>query len=243
MISFIIVDDKNEICEKEKTIIDNYMMKYDIKYIIKTFNGYNADFSKEIKKDKGLKVYLLDIKTKDGSGIDIARIIREKQCDWKSIIMIITAYPEYKYEALCSRLYILDFIVKENSFEERIKKCMDIVLDNYHKKENSITYKYNSYFNVIDYKDIIYIEKEQDSKRCIIHTTYGDEVMPKSLIAIEQKLDTRFFKTHRSLIINIKQVKKYDYQNNRIIFKNGEYTELVSRDKKKKLVEYIKNNA
>ena len=241
MLTFIVVDDKNEIRNQEIKVIDSYMMNFDIKYKIKEYSEYNSDFEKDVKKVTGQKIYLLDIMTDNGSGIDATRMIREEYNDWQSTIIIITAYPEYKYEALGARLYILDFITKADSFTKRLKEGIGIALDNYHKKPNTISYKYNSYINIIDYKDIIYIEKEPDSKRCTIHTTSGDEKIPKGLTELEKELDNRFFRTHRSLIVNTDKIKRFDYQQNCIIFKNGEYTELVSRNKKKDLMEHLTN--
>lgn len=242
MVTFIVVDDVKEIRDKEKDIIEKHMMRYDAKYKVKTYDEYNAEFKKEITKEEGLKIYLLDIKTKKSSGIDIARMIREQYNDWRSIIVVITAYPEYKYEALGARLYILDFIVKVNDFEKRLKEALNIALNNYHQKGNKLNYKYNSYLYVINFNDILYIEKEQDSKRSVIHTTYGNEYIPKNLKEINTLLDERFLQVHRSLIINLEFVKRYNYKENMIVFKNGDTTTLIARSKKKELMQSLIDN-
>lgn len=46
--------------------------------------------------------------------------------------------------------------------------------------------------------------------------------------------DPRFFKTHRSCIINLNNVINYDIENNIIKFKHGE-TNLISRTQKEEL--------
>ena len=100
MVNFIVCEDEKVLRNETKDIIDSLMMNYDIDYKINEFDGYNNKFEEIVKKDTGFKIYLLDIKTKKGSGIDAARIIREQYDDWNSVIILITSYSEYKYEAL-----------------------------------------------------------------------------------------------------------------------------------------------
>ena len=112
MLNFIIGEDNTKFSARTKQIIENFMMNYDIEYHMDCFLNYGKDFKKAAKAESGFKIYFLDIKTDEGSGLDAARMIREELDDWVSIIVIITSYTEYKYEALGNRLYLLDFISK-----------------------------------------------------------------------------------------------------------------------------------
>jgi len=114
-------------------------------------------------------------------------------------------------------------------------------MNNYDKRENSITYEYNHICHKIEFRHIISIEKEPESKRCIIHTTYGDKVIPGSLNTVLRLLDKRFVKIHRSLIVNTDQIVSYDIAKNKISFKDGMSTTLVARDRKKELVGRVKH--
>ena len=102
-----------------------------------------------------------------------------------------------------------------------------------------LSYEYNHTYYRIEYRQIIYIEKEQDSKRCIIRTKDGKQLIPGSLNEVEKKLDNRFFKTHKSLIVNLDEIALYEIKENKITFKNGEVTYLISRNKKKELIENV----
>ncbi len=82
MINFIICEDEKTLRDETKKIIVSYMMNHDIDYKIYEFDCYDKKFEQIIKKDIGFKIYLLDIITKNGTGIDAARIIREKYDDW-----------------------------------------------------------------------------------------------------------------------------------------------------------------
>ena len=105
-----------------------------------------------------------------------------------------------------------------------------------------LNFEYNHTYYMIEYRQIIYIEKEPDSKRCIIKTKYGNQVIPGTLSEVYKKLDDRFLKVHKSMIINTNEILKYEIRKNKLTFKNGEHTHLVSRSKKKELIESVCSN-
>ena len=188
------------------------------------------------------KIYLLDIQTDTNSGLNVARRIREEQDDWISIIIIITAFGEYRYEALGTRLYLLDFINKVYDCEDKIRDTLEIAMKHYDNRRKSLRFEYNYIMKNIEFRHIIYIEKEQDSKRCIIKTTYGDQYINKSLNDMYELLDSRFIKTSRSCIANSDFIKEFIIAENKLVFKNGEYTYLISRSMKKGLRKYARVN-
>ncbi|MDD6879582.1 MAG: LytTR family transcriptional regulator DNA-binding domain-containing protein [bacterium] len=242
MINFIICDDNKEFLIREKKIIDNLMMKYDIEYECKMFTNYGNDFQNFMKEEKGFKIYLLDIQIDEISGLDAARIIREEYDDWTSVIILVTAYNEFKYEALTNRLYLLDFINKLNNYEENLKEDIHRALKNYNNREKTLKFEYNHVLKTVEYRHIVYIEKELDSKRCIINTIYGNMIIPKTLTEVYKMLDERFIKTSRSMIINSDYIEQYNYKENKITFINGETTYQISRGMKKGIKDYVEHN-
>ena len=241
MLNFIVCEDDKTLRKTEVEEITKFMMNYDIDYKIYEFNEYDNSFYSCVNKEENFKIYLLDIVTAKSSGVDAARKIREEYDDWSSVIMIITSHPEYKYEALTSRLFLLDFINKLNNMENKLQENLNIAMKHYNKRQKQLRFLYNRNYYNIELRDIVCIEKEPDSKRCIISTKYGKEIIPGTLDSIYKKLDNRFIKTHKSLIVNLDEVRKFDISNNKITFKNGETTYLVSRNKKKELINYVSN--
>lgn len=236
LLNFVVCDDNKSFSKIMKTTIDNYMLNYEQDYKIFHFEGYDEKFEEFVNKDIGFKIYFLDIKTKHGSGLDAARVIREKYDDWVSIIIIVTSHEEYRYEALSNRLYLLDFVNKLNNCEEHIKDDIKKAINNYNKRYKSLSYEYNHIFHKIEFRHIINIEKEQDSKRCIIRTTYGNTYISETLNEVKAKLDDRFIKTHRSLIINKDKICSFDPKTNTLEFSDGSQTNLIARSKKKELM-------
>ena len=242
MLNFIICDDEKEFRDLIINEIDKFMMNYDVEYKKYPFETYDEKFEAVARKDLGFKVYFFDIKTKSGSGLDAARFIREELDDWTSIIIIVTAFSEYRYEALSNRLYLLDFISKFDNCKSKLKETLKIIYKQYNSREKCLNYEYNYTLYKIELKNIIYIEKEQDSKRCIIHTTYGTFKAPFTLTALSKQLDKRFLKVHKSLILNVDKVRTYNTKENEVLFVNGTSTNLISRNGKKELIEYVTNN-
>ena len=241
VINFIICEDELVLQKEYKKKIDCFMMKHDIDYECILFTEYNKDFRNIAKKDIGFKVYLLDIVTKKGSGLDAARLIREEYDDWSSMIMIITSHNEYKYEALGKRLMLVDFINKLDNYEEKLNDALSVCIKNYNKKPASLKYIYKGMAHNIELRKIVYIEKEPDSKVCKIHTTSNTYLIPGSIKSISKILDDRFYKCHRSIIVNIEQIEFYSMKDNKIIFKNKQELQDISRDTKKELMRRVRD--
>ncbi|MGN0973626.1 MAG: LytR/AlgR family response regulator transcription factor [Bacilli bacterium] len=239
MLNFIICDDSKEFRDNLQKTIDSYMMKLDMDYKTYEYADYNKEFRNVVKSDIGFKIYFLDIRMGEASGIDAARMIREEFDDWSSIIIVVTSFSEYRYEALGNRLYLLDFVSKVDGCEKRIEENIKRALKNYNNTEKSITYELNHVIKRIEYRHILYIEKEQDSKRCIIKTIYGDQLIRKNLSEVEKMLDRTFMKVHRSLIVNLDLLKEFNVSENKLTFKNGESIYLVARKYKKELIDRV----
>lgn len=240
MINFIICEDEEVLLKKYKNEIDKFMMRYDIDYKCRSYKGYTNEWKEYAQAEDGFKIYLLDIKTEKGSGLDAARLIREEYDDWVSMIIIITSYPEYRYEALGKRLMLVDFINKLDNCEKNLRNALSICMKNYDKRPKAIRYTYKNMLYNIELKHILYIEKESDSKRCTIKTTYDTFHIQGSLNAVMKKLDDRFVKCSRSFVVNIEQVQNYNKKNNVITFKNNEKIDAVSREKRKEFENYVR---
>ena len=239
MIEIIICENEKELALKYQKIAEKALMSYDIEYKFYLFENYASNWEK-IAKDDNFKIYILDIKTDNGSGLDAARFIREELDDWQSMIIIVTAYPEYKLEAFGNRLMLVDYVNKFNDLENRLFKAIQISLKNHDKRPNSLKYTYKKIVYNIDYHKIIYIEKEKDNKRCLIKTKEQDYYIQGNLNQVEKLLDNRFIKCNRSYIINLEQIESFNPKTNILVFKNGSKLDAVSRNKKKEIINHVR---
>lgn len=226
MIEFVILEQNKNLYNKIKLILEKELMNYDYNYIIS-----------EKETNNKFKIYIIDYTKKN----KLLERIRYENNDWSSMIIIIS---ESKLISSIEKQKVMpvDIIDKENTmFEDMLLRSIKIALRNYDTRPKTIKYKYKTTYYNIDLKDIIYIEKEKESKRVIIKTKEEDYYYPSSLTEIEKILDNRFIKCSRSYIINKEQVKLYNTKENIIVLKSGDTVKEISRNKKKDLINYLRN--
>ena len=87
----------------------------------------------------------------------------------------------------------------------------------------------------------MYIEKSLNDNICNIITKNNNYFIRKTIIELEKILsdDIAFIKTHRSCIVNIRNIKSVDFEKNTIFFENNKIN-LISRTQKRKLKERMK---
>ena len=240
MITFVLYDDKIEILDKFEKVIIKMLEKTNVEYKIEKFQSYTKKFGEIINDITSSKIYIMDIEVPDSySGIDVAKRIR--RTDWNSSIILITSYIEMGYEALKAQIMLLDFISKFNDCENNLTKALNIAIKKINDKK-TLVYESNGITYRLFTDDIVYIIRDSVERKSTITTTYNEFSIPDTIPELLEKLDSRFFMTHRSCIINTDLIKNIDWKENLIYFKGGKSTDYLARDKKKGLKEYVKNN-
>ena len=235
MLNFIICEDNESFSNMISDKITKLMISSKEEYIVKSFGKYNNELRNVIKQDSR-KIYILDIELPGKSGIEIAKEIREE--DWESIIIILSAHSELQHEVFKNRLMILDFISKFTNYKTALNTSLETAVKAINKRKTlEMTCNYIKYR--LSLKNIIYIEKQSGDNKVKIKTTQNEYEVSKKLKEINDQLDVRFYQTHRAMIVNKDFIKTIDYANNVITFKNGEKTDLLSKNYKKGLKENV----
>ena len=233
MLNVIICDDNKKDLNNIQTVVKDFMDKNKLDYNIHVYNDYNKDFESVIESKLPFKIYLLDIETPSGSGIDVARQIRKKDLD--SVIIFLTVHEELGNVVLKNDLLFLSFINKFDDYESRLNNCLEKAMKLLNKKQILRFMDGNTTYT-IKLDDILYITKESFERKTIIKTDYTEFKVNITLAHLRDMLDDRFVQTHRSCIINKNRTSKIDKQNKLIAFDTGEITDLVSDKYKKELV-------
>ena len=237
MINFAVCDDEKEFRDKITLIIDKLFIKNNIEYKIHKFSGYNKELSNFINNDMSSKIYLLDIEMKNSvSGIDIARKIRKN--DWDSIIIMITSHSDLGYEALKAQIMLLDFISKFDQCEKNVEKILKKAIAKVDSKK-VIQFQNGRVSHRLYLEDILYVTKDTVDRKCIIKTTYNEFAVTKTMNEMIEELGPSFYLSHRSCLVNLEKIKMINWKDNIIYFNNGEHIDLLARDKKKGLKEYV----
>ena len=232
MVNNIICDDNINDRNKVVNAVSNFMNNKKIEYENHIYSDYNSDFMKIIDSTIPFKIYILDIETPSGSGIDIARIIRKKDVD--SVIIFLTGHEELGNVILKNDLMFLSFINKFDDFENRLNHSLNLALDILNKRQ-ILRFQDRNIIYTINLNDILYITKDSFERRTVIKTDYTEFKVSKSLTEIISMLDDRFVQTHRACYINQNRKTKIDKANKIITFDNGVTIDLLSEKYKKEI--------
>lgn len=216
----VVVEDNRILREREIEAIRKALKDYDYKIV------EYSDFTKELKKliqTPDFKIYVLDIELQNSSGIDIANYIRD--FDDTSEIIMCSFHYELEYKVLKSKLKILDFVSKYDNAYVNLTNLILEVFNKHSRKVLKITDKGAILFIVM--KDILYISKEKNTRKCVIKTFNNKYLVNKNLEEIKQELNSDFIQVSRNCIVNQNNVEEYNFKDSKIKFKNGEEIDVV----------------
>ena len=237
MINFVIYEDEDYFYRLYKDVIHKFMGRNDDHYKIYCFREYSDDMIDFIKKLSGQNIYILDIEVKGKSGLDLAREIRKFKKTMNDQIIIATAHQDLVENAFHKKILMVDFISKFDALEDRLILCFRESYE-FFNDNKFLSYKQDGEIVRIPYNDILFIEKDTYDE-CLYIETRDDKFKYKGNIAkLEKELDgdQRFFKTHRSCIVNTYKITKINTSIPEIKFYE-KTTNCLSRDKKKALEE------
>lgn len=230
---------------------DEFPAREELKYFINSFSNINivSEFDNGLDVLKFIQenivdVIFLDINIPMLDGMLLAKTINQFKIIPK--IIFITAYKEHAVDAF--ELQAFDYILKPYS-EERIvsmlkklensKMTKDYEVEEISKKvhnENnleSVSLWKNDKLIVINIDDIYYCEANE--RETIVFTKDDKYIVKTSISEFEHSLgNIKFFKTHRSFIVNISKIKEIiPWFNNtyKLKLRNIDFEVPVSRSK------------
>lgn len=150
-------------------------------------------------------VIFLDIEIPITSGLSAATLLKQK---YPLIgIVFITGHSEYAAQAF--QLDAIDYLVKPISVEDisrTIEKIERWMVKKMVKAESRIAIRRNHEICFINLADIFYIEKVK--RYSIFHTVQGILQCSENLSSLISRLDSRFFRCHRSFIVNVDKIDR-----------------------------------
>ncbi|WP_027631779.1 LytR/AlgR family response regulator transcription factor [Clostridium hydrogeniformans] len=218
-------------------------------------NNFDDDFNLELSTEdvedienylsihpNSKSIYVIDINIKSEKlGFYLGEKIRHM--DPFGTLIFLTGHSEIMNYVFLYNLEVMDFIVKgiEMDVKNRLKKCLFSVKRKLSTYYNTLPSK--SLLNIctkerilsLEMKDILYIESIENTHKIIIHTPYEEYEVYDSLKNLSLKLDEKFFRCHRSFVVNIDHVSKINIKNFTAEI-NNKYLCLVSVRKLKELV-------
>lgn len=237
MINFVIYEDEEYFSNLYKKEIHKFMCNENDQYKIYEFSKYDEDIIKIIKSLAGQNVYILDIEVEGKSGLDLAREIRSFRKTMNDQIIIATAHLDLIQNAYHKKIMMVDFVSKFDDLEENLLSCFCDIYETFNNNK-VLSFKQEGEIIRIPYNDILFIEKDKTEDCLFIETENAHFKYRGNITQLENILqnDKRFYKTHRSCIVNTFKITKIISSIPVIYFKD-KFTNSLARDKRKELEE------
>ncbi len=199
----------------------------------------------EILKANGdFDITFLDVEMKEVSGLDVARQIRkyqEKAGKLKNIIIFVTGYDKYVYDAFDVSAF--QYLVKPLNKEKFASVFGRAWKEAYAMQEHGKQYIFVKNAGVqtkLYLKDIFYIESA--NKKVIIHTKTGIMETYGKMEEWERAAGGSFYRCHRCYLVNMEKIVSYGtdmievVNRDRLILAHKKYADFVKR-----YMDYAKN--
>lgn len=210
--NIVICEDDIKYCTYIKTILEEHITTNHFNSKIALITSKPDEVINYIYSNSEITIYYLDIKLCDTlSGLDVASTIRQK--DHMSPIVFITNYGETMPLTYEYKLEALDFIVKGNLKITKKKICesLDYIESRQQKGYSQCLNIKNKQKNFsIPFDEICYIESIKSSHKLMLYYDSGMITFYALLKEIEKKLDDRFIRCHKSIIINKDKIINVD---------------------------------
>ncbi len=248
MIDIYICEDNEQQLLVIKQKIENYIAMEQLDMRITVASRKPEDILQQAGHSKNCGLYFLDIdlRNPEMNGFLLAQEIRkiEPRC----FIVFVTSHIELSAYTFRYKVEALDFIMKDEPEKTggQIRACL---LDVYRKYTGGSDAHKNIFSAImpdgrsiaVDYDDIISIDTVLTTRRLILHAKQRQFEFPGLIGELEQQLPGDFFRCHRSVIINLKNIDKVDYGGLHIEMNDGSIVPLAVRKRgqlKSKLEHY-----
>ena len=215
-----ICDDNLNIVDEVKNLLDEYALSKNLSLDISTFNDGQA----VLESDERFNIAILDVEMPGCNGIELGKILREK--NRHIVLMYITSHKKYLDEALnlnAARFFEKPIDSKRfyDGLDNALKRIDNTTIKFFLKEDNASVR--------INANDIIYVEIEPIGHRKTKIVTEEKTYISSNKIFFweEHLISSLFVKTHKSYIINMEYITKYE---NNTLQLDGKYNIPISRN-------------
>lgn len=200
MLNIAICDDEQSVCDKIKAMVSDFFRRKNMEVAVMQFlNGEEL-----LEYDKGIDVLFLDIQMNGIDGMETARKLRNHK--FKGVLIFITVLKEMVFQAFDVQAY--DYLVKPID-ETHLEKTLERLLESMQNAgEKVLLIQKGQESRIIAFEDIVFCEII--NRKMYLHLASSEVIdYYERIEKLETKLDSRFFRCHRSYLLNLKYLKSY----------------------------------
>lgn len=151
------------------------------------------------------EIVFLDVQMAHPDGFETAKELRNR--GFSGFLIFVTVMQEDVFRAF--EVQAFDYLIKPLQ-ESAFTQTMDRLLQSlHHQQENHLLIQRGTDWTIIPFEQILYCEVI--NRKIYLHLNDASVVdYYEKMEHLEQKLDQRFFKCHRSYLINLQYLKSYE---------------------------------
>ena len=233
MIYIAICDDDKTMSNQIRIMASDFFGRKNMDITILQFSGGEE----LLKNDRRIDILFLDIQMKGMDGIETARKLRADR--FKGFLIFITVLREMVFQSFEVQAY--DYLVKpieEKHFEKTMERLYSSIKN---ASEASLLVQKGYESRIVSLDDIVFCEIID--RKIYLHLASSEVVDYYDRIEhLEAKLDNRFFRCHRSYLINLNYLKSY--KNSAAYMEDGReipVSRLRSKEFSGIVLQYMKN--
>ena len=200
MIRIAICDDEKHMSDHIRAMTSDFFRKKNREIQLGTFTSGEE----LLNYDGQIDILFLDIQMKGMDGMETARKLRADK--FRGFLIFITVLKEMVFQSFEVQAY--DYLVKpveEKQFEKTIERLYTSMQN---ASEDSLLVQKGYEVHIIREDEIVFCEIID--RKIYLNLTSGEVVDYYERIEnLESKLDSHFFRCHRSYLINLKHLKGY----------------------------------
>ncbi len=233
MIRIAICDDEKHMSEHIRSMVSDFFRKKNREISLCMFSS-----GEELLNYNGqIDILFLDIQMKDMDGMETARRLRADK--FRGFLVFITVLKEMVFQSFEVQAY--DYLVKPVD-KKQFEKTMDrLYVSMQNASEDSLLVQKGYEGRIIREEEIVFCEIID--RKIYLNLASGEVVDYYERIEnLETKLDNRFYRCHRSYLINLKHLK--GYKNGTACMDNGKeipVSRLRSKEFSGVVLQYMKN--
>lgn len=200
MISICICDDETYMLEILTEKVTAFFKKENIEVTVFPFQNGKA----LLDSNKKIDIAFLDIQMSGPDGFSTAKKLRNR--GFNGILIFVTVLQDYVFHAF--EVQAFDYLLKplqEENFNHTMNRLLLSIRSN---KNEQLLIQKGTEWNIIPFDDILYCEIINRKVYLHLKDTATLDYYDK-IENLERKLDKRFFKCHRSYLINLQYLKSY----------------------------------
>lgn len=210
-------DDQPLFMEEFAKLLEGYFKAHEISFELSAFPNGKELLNAPTTPD----IIFLDIKMEELSGLETARMIRKNNS--RSKIIFLTAYKQYVFHAF--DVDASHYLLKPVKME-KLEAVLNHVIGQLTPPDMQyLTFQSGSSILRLPYSDILYLEVRD--RKVSVHGRTGTADFYGKLENLEKTLPPQFFRCHRSFIVNMDSVMRFDKTD--LFLNNGEFIPVSKR--------------